>query len=54
MTQGQLAKRVHLTTSAINAIETGKSKPSFDTALNLAAVFGVPVEEVFSYVEVPA
>ena len=54
MTQAELAERVHLSPSTINAIETGKAKPSFTTALELAAVFGRPVEEVFAYVEVPA
>lgn len=54
MTQADLAKRVHLTTSGINSIETGRSKPSFDKALEIAAVFELTAEEVFSYVEVPA
>lgn len=53
MTQAELARRVHLTVSGINSIETGRSKPSFDKGLEIAAVFGLPAEEVFAYVEVP-
>lgn len=54
MTQTELGERVGLTTSAISDIESGRTKPSFDSAIALAQVFGRPVEEVFEYVEVPA
>ena len=54
MTQAELGQRVQLKASTIHAIEWGLSRPSFDKGLEIAAVFGLPVEEVFSYVEVPA
>lgn len=54
LTQGDMAKRVGIHINAYNAIETGRSTPSLDTAKDIAAVFGEPVEQVFDYVEVPA
>lgn len=35
-------------------IELGQQEPSLTQARNLAGVFGVPVEQLFEYVEVPA
>lgn len=54
MTQADLAKRVGLHLSTISGIEKGTTQPSFKTAVDIAAVFGEPAEQVFSYVEVPA
>ena len=54
MSQGELASRVGVRIATICDIEKGRQKPSLDTALELAAVFGVPVEELFAYVEVPS
>lgn len=54
MTQEQLAARVKLNTSTINAIESGRNQPSFGKAMEIAAVFGKTAEEVFAWVEVPA
>jgi DNA-binding XRE family transcriptional regulator len=54
LTQAELAGRVGIHPNAYNAIEKGRSVPSLDTAKNIAAVFGEPVETVFGYVEVPA
>lgn len=54
MTQGELARRVGLTKSFISEIESGNAKPSLTKAGELAAEFGVSIEEAFSLVEVPA
>jgi len=49
MTQQDLAERVGVTRQTINAIELGKYSPSLEVAFRIAAAFGVPLEEVFSY-----
>ncbi len=49
MTQQQLAQRVGVTRQTINAIELGKYSPSLEVAFRIAAVFGVPLEQVFQY-----
>jgi putative transcriptional regulator len=54
MTQADLGRRVGLERTSIQSIECGRVKPSLDKALDIARVFNAPVEEVFSYVEVPA
>lgn len=54
LTQVELAKRVGIHVNAYNAIEKGRATPSLDTAKDIAAVFGEPIERVFEYVEVPA
>ena len=49
MTQQQLADRIGVTRQTVNAIELGKYSPSLEVAFRIAHVFGVPLEEVFSY-----
>lgn len=49
MTQQQLAERIGVTRQTVNAIELGKYSPSLEVAFRIAAVFGVPLEEVFEY-----
>ncbi len=49
MTQQDLAERVGVTRQTINAIELGKYSPSLEVAFRIAAVFEVPLEDVFSY-----
>lgn len=49
MTQQQLAQLVGVTRQTINAIELGKYSPSLEVAFRVAAVFGVPLEQVFEY-----
>lgn len=49
MTQQQLAKKVGVTRQTIIALEKGKYSPSLELAFRIALVFGVPLEEVFSY-----
>lgn len=49
MTQKDLAEQVGVTRQTINAIEQGKYSPSLEVAFRIALVFGVPLEDVFSY-----
>jgi putative transcriptional regulator len=49
MTQQQLADKVGVTRQTIIAMEHGKYSPSLELAFRVALVFGVPLEEVFSY-----
>lgn len=48
LTQEALAEAVGVTRKSINAIEKKRMVPSVVTALKLASVLGVPVEEIFS------
>jgi putative transcriptional regulator len=49
MTQQELAERIGVTRQTVNAIELGKYSPSLEVAFRIARVFGVPLEEAFSY-----
>jgi putative transcriptional regulator len=49
MTQEQLAEKVGVTRQTIIAIESARYSPSLELAFRIALVFGVPLEEVFSY-----
>ena len=47
-TQADLADRLLVTRQTINAIEKGKYDPSLPLAFKLAALFELPIEEIFS------
>jgi putative transcriptional regulator len=47
LTQAELATRVQVTRKTINTVENQVFVPSAILALKLAAVLGVPVEDVF-------
>lgn len=49
MTQQELADRVGVTRQTIIAIESAKYSPSLELAFRIAFVFGVPLEEVFTF-----
>ena len=49
MTQQALADRVGVTRQTVNAIELGKYSPSLEVAFRIAAVFEVPLDQVFQY-----
>lgn len=49
MTQEQLAEKVGVTRQTIIAIESAKYAPSLELAFKIALVFGVPLEDVFTY-----
>jgi len=53
MTQEELAGRVGVSRQTVIAIEKGKYNPSVALALRIAAVFGVPVEQVFFFTREP-
>ena len=46
--QAELAERLDVSRQSVNAIETGKYDPSLPLAFKLAAVFGLPIEQIFS------
>jgi len=49
MTQKALAEKVGVTRQTIVAIEKAKYSPSLELAFRIAHVFGIPLEDVFSY-----
>ena len=51
ITQQQLADRIGVTRQTVNAIEGDKYSPSLEVAFRIAAVFAVPLESVFQYVQ---
>lgn len=49
MTQAELGERIGVTRQTIAAIEAGKYSPSLEAAFRIAAVFKVPLEQVFQW-----
>lgn len=49
MTQAELARRVDVTRQTLIAIEQGRYSPTLELAFRIARVFGVPLDDVFSY-----
>jgi putative transcriptional regulator len=49
MTQQELAELTGVTRQTILAVEAGKYSPSLELAFRIADVFGVTINEVFSY-----
>lgn len=49
MTQAEVARRIGVTRQTVIAIEQGRYSPSLELAFQIAAVFGVPITEVFDY-----
>lgn len=49
MSQLALALKIGVTRQTVNAIELGKYSPSLEVAFRIAAVFKLPLEEVFQY-----
>jgi putative transcriptional regulator len=49
MTQQELADKIGVTRQTVNAIELGKYSPSLEVAFRIAAVFRVPLDQVFQY-----
>jgi putative transcriptional regulator len=46
--QSDLAERLEVSRQSVNAIETGRYDPSLPLAFRIAALFGLPVEQIFS------
>jgi putative transcriptional regulator len=51
MTQAELADRIGVTRQTIIAIEQGRYSPSLEMAFQIARVFGVPLDEVFGFLD---
>lgn len=49
ISQSALAERVGVTRQTIAAIEKGKYSPTLEAAFRIAAIFGVPLDDVFQY-----
>jgi putative transcriptional regulator len=49
MTQADLAERIGVTRQTVIAIEQGRYSPSLEMAFQIAHVFGVGLDDVFSY-----
>lgn len=49
--QGELGKLAGVSRQTISSIERGEYNPSITLVLKLSKIFGVPVEEIFSYKE---
>lgn len=49
--QGELGKLAGVSRQTISSIERGEYNPSITLVLKLSNIFGVPVEEIFSYEE---
>ncbi len=45
--QADLAVRLGISRSSVNAIENGKFAPSLPLAFRIARVFDLPIEEIF-------
>ena len=46
--QADLAEKLDVSRQSVNAIETGKYDPSLPLAFRIAALFGLPIEQIFS------
>lgn len=51
MTQSELAARVGVRRETIVHLENGRYNPSLKLAMEIACLFGVPVEQLFSFDE---
>ena len=45
--QAELAEQIGVSRQAVNALETDKHDPSLGLAYRIAAVFDLPVEQIF-------
>ncbi len=46
--QAELAEKLGVSRQTVNAIETGRYDPSLSLAFKIAALFGRPIEAIFS------
>lgn len=49
MTQADLAERIGVTRQTVIAIEQGRYSPSLEMAFQIARVFGVGLDDVFTF-----
>lgn len=45
--QAYLAEQLEVSRQSVNAIETGKYDPSLPLAFRIAAIFKLPIEDIF-------
>ncbi len=50
LTQEELAERLGVTRQTIIALEQAKYQPSLELAWRCSKLFGVPIEDVFSFI----
>ena len=48
LSQAELASKLEVSRQTINAIEAGRYDPSLSLAFKIAALFGRPIEKIFS------
>jgi len=46
-TQGELAQQLAVSRQTVNAVETGRYEPSLSLAFAIAALFALPIEQIF-------
>ena len=51
LTQEELARKVQVRRETIVHLEAGRYNPSLKLAYNISKVFGVPIEEIFTFKE---
>ncbi|KCZ85454.1 DNA-binding protein [Hyphomonas adhaerens MHS-3] len=51
MSQAALAEAIGVTRQTVIAIEQGRYSPSLESAFRISRVFGIGVEDVFSWLE---
>ena len=51
MTQAELGDAVGVTRQTVAAIEQGRYSPSLETAFRISRIFGVHLEDVFTWIE---
>lgn len=51
MTQAELAERVHVRRETIVHLENGRYNPSLKLAMDIAAIFHLPVEALFEFTD---
>lgn len=51
MTQAELARQIGVTRQTLIAIEQGKYSPTLELAFQISRVFGVSLDDLFSYPE---
>ena len=48
LSQADLGEKLGVSRQTVNAIETGRYDPSLSLAFKIAALFGRPIEEIFT------
>lgn len=51
LTQEDLARKIRVTRQTVISIEKGQYDPSLDLAFRIASLFGVKIEDIFTYEE---